>query len=237
MSVNTIQRWDINGELISKVVYRLSFLVKVVRSVVWNEAVLWSHILRILIRACIRLLLRHQLEAIDAALVIQLQRQSLPCRGSTEASGILCSIFELAGSVFIVQFSGPTSLWPVERNVARSVERLCMGHCCYEKSFHARLTSGPPRPTASWCWPRDLHQFRASPTSDRPAAVPRPTSDHSMTTTSMTIMIVDAAAGLISDSAVHSIQCTQLALRQWVTTCVVSKSYWRTPYFGHNTSR
>ena len=42
-------------------------------------------------------------------------------------------------------------------------------------------------------------------TSARPAAIRRATSDHSMTTPMMMIMIVDAdASGLIDDNAVHS---------------------------------
>ena len=64
------------------------------------------------IDTCIRLLLSYGLEAIDAALVVEVQRQSL--HGARGRPGLFvrrrrAAIFEL-GSIFVVQSSGPASL-------------------------------------------------------------------------------------------------------------------------------
>ena len=130
----------------------------------------------------------------------------------------------------------PASLWPVERNVVRWSGRA--RRCCYERSFHARLTLRPPRPAAEpnrrrGSTGRRGFQLRPSPTSagpHGPRAIRRPTSDHSTTTMSMMIMIVDAAPGQISGNAVHCASGASFvsAWARVVRVTMIMESYWWT---------
>ena len=135
----------------------------------------------------------------------QLQRQSVQRRGSRRRPAGRDSLFDggdLRASSSFSSLDRPASLWPVERNVARSNDGR--GAVVTRHRFTPAWLSvlpAPPRPVEQRNRCRtEIDRPARSPAPTvtllgrralpRPAATRRPTSDHS-TTTSKMIMIVD----------------------------------------------